>query len=236
MPSITKTKLELHASLIALGACAAVVSQPAGAQEEGLTVEVGECVDLPTPEQRLACFEAQVEAARRERGALDPAPAARGAEPPPARRAEPQPARSVEPQPARSSEPAPRSEPSPAARPAEPAPRVVEARVRTEPQRSVPPEQDARDGQERRLSRRQEERAERLANPEIFATVAQLRETVPNSFLITLDNGQVWRQTVPLAYGLREGAEVRLYPSRWGDSYRLTDDDLRGYIQVERVR
>lgn len=86
------------------------------------------------------------------------------------------------------------------------------------------------------MSRREEERAERLAQPEIVATVAALRETVPNSYLITLDNGQVWRQTVPMPYRLREGLEVRLYPSRWGDSYRLTNEQLRGYIQVERVR
>ena len=59
---------------------------------------------------------------------------------------------------------------------------------------------------------------------------------MPNAYLITLDNGQVWRQTVPMSYRLREGAEVRLYPSQWGDGYRLTDDNLRGYIQVERVR
>lgn len=202
MPSMIKTKLELHARCAAAAVCAAVLAHPAGAQQEGLTVEVGQCVDLPTPEQRLACFEAQVEAARRARESSGAAPA-------------------------------PDSEP--AAGSVEPAPRVVEARVRPEPQRTAS-EQGATAGEDRGLSRRQQERAERLANPEIFATVAELRETVPNSYLITLDNGQVWRQTVPMAYGLREGAEVHLYPSRWGDSYRLTDEDLRGYIQVERVR
>jgi len=274
MPSMIKTKLELHARCAAAAVCAAVLAHPAGAQQEGLTVEVGQCVDLPTPEQRLACFEAQVEAARRAREssgaapAPDSEPAARAEPAPssaqdraagarPAVRAEPA-ARSVEPAPraAETAPPAPRAaeaapraaesaprtaEPVPPAAPpaapatAEPAPRVVEARVRPEPQRTAS-EQGATAGEDRGVSRRQQERAERLANPEIFATVAELRETVPNSYLITLDNGQVWRQTVPMAYGLREGAEVHLYPSRWGDSYRLTDEDLRGYIQVERVR
>ena len=70
---------------------------------------------------------------------------------------------------------------------------------------------------------------------EIEARVTDLRETVPNAYLITLDNGQVWRQTVPKTYALREGSPVRIYYSRWR-AYRLTNDQLKGFIQVERVR
>jgi hypothetical protein len=70
---------------------------------------------------------------------------------------------------------------------------------------------------------------------EFVARVAELRETVPNSYLITLDNGQVWRQTRPLAYPLRAGHEVRIYTQgRFG--HRLTNRELRGFIVVERVR
>jgi hypothetical protein len=36
----------------------------AAAENERPTVEVGHCVHLPTPEQRLGCFDAHVEAAR----------------------------------------------------------------------------------------------------------------------------------------------------------------------------
>ena len=72
------------------------------------------------------------------------------------------------------------------------------------------------------------------AASEIVATVVELRETVPNSYVITLDNGQVWRQTRPLAYPLREGLAVRIYKARWG--YRMTNRELRGFIAVERVR
>src|SRR5436189_153815 len=51
----------IAAVAIALGA----VCQPAIAQDsKGLTVDVGDCVALEKPEERLACFEAQVEAAR----------------------------------------------------------------------------------------------------------------------------------------------------------------------------
>lgn len=71
--------------------------------------------------------------------------------------------------------------------------------------------------------------------PEIQARITDLRETVPHSYVITLDNGQVWRQTVPKNYGLREGIPVRIYYSRWR-AYRLTNEQLKSFIQVERVR
>ncbi len=134
------------------------------AQEaDSVTVDVGECVDLTSPEERLACFERSIEAAKQE------GPVA-AAEPP-----------------------------------------IVGAR---------------------------ETDAEREANklPEVIATVAELRETLPNSYLITLDNGQVWRQNRPKWYPLQPGYKVRLYPSRWGSSYRLAADKLNSFIQVERVR
>jgi len=69
----------------------------------------------------------------------------------------------------------------------------------------------------------------------IVARIASFREMEPDAYLITLDNGQVWRQSSPKDYFLREGAEVRLNPTRWGESYRLTDPDVGNFIQVERV-
>jgi hypothetical protein len=69
------------------------------------------------------------------------------------------------------------------------------------------------------------------APPDTLAKVAELRETVPNSLVITLDNGQVWRQTTPEYYALRAGVDVRInYSPRWR-SYRLTNEALRPYIQ-----
>jgi hypothetical protein len=29
---------------------------------------------------------------------------------------------------------------------------------------------------------------------------------------------------------------VRLYPTNWGSSYRLTDPEVKGFIQVERLQ
>jgi hypothetical protein len=142
------------AAIAAVLAGAAAV-QPAAPQAPAAatTVDVSECVSLTTPEERLACFEKQVEVAKTN---PPPPPASSGG----------------------------RDEPPPA---------------------------------------------------DIQGRIAELRETVPDAWLITLDNGQVWRQTVPKIYPLQAGTPVRIYYSRWR-SYRLTNDALKSFIQVERVR
>ena len=174
----TRTNFDLRIAGIAafLAAVAAVAaSQGAGAQEPGeaVNVDVGECVKLTTPDERLSCFEKQVEASRTS-------------------------------QPAAGAPASPSTAPSPGTVP---------------PSSAAPPPSGGREA----------------PPPDIEARVAELRETVPNAYLITLDNGQVWRQTVPKAYGLRAGDEVRVYYSKWR-TYRLTNERLRSFIQVERVR
>jgi len=71
---------------------------------------------------------------------------------------------------------------------------------------------------------------------ELHSTISKLREYVPGRYLITLENGQVWRQVVAERYRLEVGDKVRIYPSRWGKSFRLSAEGLKGFIQVERVR
>ena len=71
---------------------------------------------------------------------------------------------------------------------------------------------------------------------ELHSTISKLREYIPGRYLITLENGQVWRQMVAERYRLRVGHNVRIYPSRWGKSFRLSAEELKGFIQVERVR
>ena len=153
------------AGLAAIVASAATIAtiETATAQAPGpaVSVDVSECVKLTTPEERLACFEAQVEGAKT-------APPASGS------------------------------------------------------QSTDAVEFGSGGDQEPEI-------------PEIQARITDLRETVPHSYVITLDNGQVWRQTVPKNYGLREGIPVRIYYSRWR-AYRLTNDQLKSFIQVERVR
>jgi hypothetical protein len=172
----TKRGLRITGLAALIASTAAV--QSIAAQIDSVVVEVGECVDLPSPEQRLACFEAQVEAARNA---------------PPA-----------------------------AAAAAAPAAAAAAASSSTAPEDFG--------------LREPEPKEVRELPPEIHAKVVELRETVPNAFLITLDNGQVWRQTQPrYDYALRPGSVVRIYASRWR-SFRLDSPQQRGYIQVERVR
>jgi len=71
---------------------------------------------------------------------------------------------------------------------------------------------------------------------ELHSTIRKLKEPVPDRYLITLENGQVWRQMVGERYGLRVGHNVRIYPMHWGKSFRLSAEGLEGFIQVERVR
>jgi hypothetical protein len=74
------------------------------------------------------------------------------------------------------------------------------------------------------------------AKAEVLATITALRQTVPNSYVITLDNGQVWRQMQPKWYPLRVGHQVRIRSTQWGGSYRLSLVGMSGFIQVERAR
>jgi len=71
---------------------------------------------------------------------------------------------------------------------------------------------------------------------ELIATVAELKELNRNRFIITLENGQTWEQMETKRFALAEGDEVRIYPTRWGNSYRLSSQSHRGYIQVQRLR
>ena len=71
---------------------------------------------------------------------------------------------------------------------------------------------------------------------EMTATIASVRTVAPNRHVITLDNGQVWRQVHPERYRLRPGQHARIYSTRWGASYRLSVEELRGFIQVQRVQ
>lgn len=109
---------------------------------------------------------------------------------------------------------------------AEPSRRPTPARQA--PQPAAPPASAARDAPAAEEVEDEEE--------EIVATITSLRELQPNTYVIDLDNGQVWRQSSPKRYFLRVGAEVHLVPTSWGVSYRLTDPNVGNFIQVERVR
>jgi len=183
--------------VIAIALGASVLPSAVAQDPKGLKIDVGDCVALEKPEERLACFEAQLEAAR-QRAAQVSASEATGAD---------------------AAERTPSSSDA-----AEPGPGTVPA-VHNQKSASEPRSADDGGGAQRSSERQP---------VEIVAKVTELRETVPNAYVITLDNGQVWRQAHPMPYPLRPGLVVRLRETKFG--YRLTAPELHGQIQVERVR
>jgi hypothetical protein len=174
------------AAACVIATSALVAARSAVAQNsEGITIDVAECVEIASPDERFACYERRVDAARR--GAAEPGTGAAD-RPPTAAQQE-----------------VSREEATPSA------PRNADIDVRA-------------------ASRNEPE------SRELVGMIASLRETVPNSYLITLENGQVWRQTTARAYPLQPGQQVRIYPTNWGDSFRLTSANSKGFIQVRRVR
>lgn len=173
-------------------------SEPLLAQDDGnVTVNVRDCVELKSAEERIACFGAQVDAAIGGRGASE-------------------------------------SDDSSSAIRADEADRGRTARGETR----APPDVHAADRIETRAvdePRRSDVEVD-ADEAEYHGTITAIRERLPSAYVITLDNGQVWQQVEPKMYPLRPGLEVRIYPSRWGDSYRLSGEGSGSYIQVRRVR
>ncbi len=252
--------------------------QGASAQDtDEITVEIGECIEIEAPVERLACFASQVEQAL---NASEAAESGDGAEQENAPAADEPVVETIPSEPAETERPAPaeasRAEPaSPAVASEQPgdsagedtepaSPTAETARSddsdgqEPEPEAAVavavavvPDANAAADAEdlnwfERRRARRAARAAEReaqeraaaveAAENEIRATITALRQRGPNSWLITLDNGQIWDQVRPQWYPLRPGQQVRLYPTNWGSSYRLSALERGGYIQVTQVR
>lgn len=198
-----------------------------------VTIDARRCMDLTAPDERLACFEAQVRDARGHDGANDDGPRARPppiaeTAPPreaaPARNAEPATARELPPTPARESPPGPARESAPAEEAA------ADRQAQPAPARQAARERDARE--------RDADAPQSTAETEIVATVAALSQRLPNQHVITLENGQVWRQRVPEQYPIRVGQQVRISSGRWGGGtrYRLEAENVGGFIQVDRMR
>jgi len=187
-------------------ASAVALDTAAAETRESLEVDVGACVELDSPEERFACYERSVEAARRGQGDSEPASA----------------------EPSRSAGASVSVSRPPAAVGASPSSRAANEAAVVE--REIPLRAESDFGMRPARQREETERQE------LRSTIAALRETVPNTFLITLENGQVWRQMEAKRYRLEIGDSVRVYPSRSGGSYRLSVEGINGFIQVERVR
>ena len=225
-----ETRLTLRLVLAATGmAVGTQVATTSNAQPAtSVVVDVGACVDLESGQERLQCFEDRV--AELERGANEPVTGVISRPP---------------------------AEPAAVATEPERAPEIVvteldpvaatptESRQTDEPELSRSSRREARRSERRQRDRAEAAAAAAVANGEpnanesageIVATITALREVEPNEYLITLDNGQVWRQNQPKRYFLLTGVEVQLQSTRWGPSYRLRDPNVGSYISVERVR
>lgn len=229
--SVLNTRLAGSVSLLPLVSAGILLTPPApgAAQESGnLSVEVGDCVKLPARADRLACYERRVNEAvsEKHRSSSAASPAESAATSGPKASAETAPPRTAEFGRLDTPEASPSEANPPEASPSEANP------PERSPREASPPE--ARDERGARV----EEAKPRPATEarEFRATIAALRKRLPNQYVITLDNGQTWLQSPPEIYPLRVGDEVRLYPTRWGEAYRLSVAKLKGFIQVERVQ
>ena len=214
MITIRNTKLRIQSPplrgpimLAALSASGAL--SPVLAQDDSgtVTVDVARCLELESVEARLACFGAEVDEVLEERA------------------------------PTVSEEQSQTS----AGDTAVDETAIIE-RLSAERDRAPAVQQEPElSRSERRALREAEQNAARVdqdSTPEpgeFFGTIVELRERLPNAYVIRLDNGQIWEQTEPKRYALRPGLEVRIYPTRWGSRYRLTGIESGGHIQVRRV-
>lgn len=70
----------------------------------------------------------------------------------------------------------------------------------------------------------------------LTSKVIALKEIQRDKLQITLENGEVWQQTVGKPFLLRANDTVRIAATGWGRSFRLEVDGHPGYIQVSRLQ
>jgi hypothetical protein len=203
-------------------ACCGLCATPSLAQaQDGSATDVSVCLEIESPEARLECFEARTEQMVRAREREQ--------------RANQRTADAAAPTAAAATAPAAPAASVASSETADPVDAPVEAEAPVELSRA---ERRALQRAEKRQRRVEEAAAAAVALAEapsqIVATVTEVREIEPDMLLITLDNGQVWKQNQARRYSLLVGAEVRLRASRWGPSYRLTDPNVGSFILVER--
>jgi len=88
------------------------------------------------------------------------------------------------------------------------------------------------------IAKKPSEVKKELQSQELKAIVETLRETVPDTWLFTLDNGQVWRQDeVRVGFMPEEGDEVTIRKGSLG-SYRLSldKDGTKSWVRATRVQ
>jgi hypothetical protein len=208
---------------------------PAGAAAPADSVDrLVDCADLSDGQQRLACFDREVAPLRSARTAGQPRPPvpapARAAAPAPS--PTPAPAAAVQPVPA-----APSAPPVATATPAHaalPAPSVASASP-SAPALTITSDPTGFGAEDLPMKSRPQAPQQAVA---LRATIAQLRQSAPGEFMVTLDNGQVWR-TDDTIQGRQLAVADAVTISRASlGSYRMTRDaiDAKSWLRVRRVR
>lgn len=130
--------------------------------------------------------------------------------------------------------PAPVAAPAPAPTPAP----VQTPRVATAPAPAAVTPAPAADFGAESVRRREEQRDAEGPPRSITAAVASLRQTRPNVYRMTLDNGQVWDQMdMDVTFSVEEGDAVRIERGRMG-GYRMsrTSRGGTGWVRVNRIK
>lgn len=188
----------------------------AQAQDQAVLDAIKQCSQLADATERYACFDRATAAAGLRPGGAAPAAGAPAQSPRAPGAATTQ--SRIPASPPRPAEPAA----APAAPPA-PAPATAEGSRPGAP--FDPPAVEAR--------RQATDNAE--ANS-FRDRIVDLREREPGKWLITLESGQQWYQVESKRYALGKGMDVRIYPGLFGSSWRLSADELKGFVQVQRVK
>lgn len=194
----------------------------------GVAIEVSDCLALDDNFARLACYDAKARAAARLEPVRMPVAA---------------PAPAVAPTPAAAPIIAPAAAPA-----AVPAATPASTLVEVDPVLGVP----VRQGPEPSVVRKgtpqgtaatsdfgkaePQVKEGKRGKTELHDRIASLASNGEGGWSVTLASGQVWRQNGSRRYNLRVGQEVRIYPSGWGDSYRLSVEELGSFIPVDRAR
>ena len=190
------------------------------------------CAAIESSAERLACFDAigrTTEPAAESSAEPAPEPPAPpvlapavmepDAEPDPVMPAEPPAAPTVEP-------------PAPDAPSVEPVPQAAGSVESAE----MGAETIERKQKQKEKNKKKKEKKEKEAREVVNATITRVTEQLDGRWTVTLDNGQVWRESQGSKVGIPdEGASVELFKGRFG-GYRMKIDGLYRTAWVQRTR
>ncbi len=192
------------------------------------------CAAIEDSASRLACFDA---IGRTSEPAPEPPPEVKQPPAPPALApavmepdAEPDPVTVTEPAEAGAVEPPPSSVPEAPA--VEPEPPTGAGSVEPAEMGAETIERQQKQKEKNKKKKKKDKEPREIVN----ATIVRVTEQLDGRWSVTLDNGQVWRESQGSKVGIPdEGASVELFKGRFG-GYRMNIDGLHRTAWVKRTR